>query len=1093
MEYNKQFYLFLFLITIITKGSGQSTEPTHLHEYFPPSPTAKEFIKYGEYPVGMYTGVPSIAIPLHTIKVNDISSPISISYHSSGIQVDQVASWVGLGWSLQGGGSISKVTHGIPDDVQNGFLRYNVPELADIGLDFDFYDQSAIGERDTESDIYHYNFAGYSGKFYFDRGKNIRLIEEVPIQITYQNGDFMIITKEGVKYEFNFPETTSSKTFGDNQTLSYTSTWHLTKITSANKIDTITFDYHQESSFSTYQYNYSESYAIGSQPSFSSLGLHEIGKLESQTSITNRPTRLKEIIFPNGKIIFNTINDRLDIVPDRLQEVEIYKKNGITYNKIKSYEFIHDYFYSSHTNLFPIVNPNEARRHRLKLTGLYEYGSTTNTPKKHTFEYNNTMLPPIESNGKDYWGYYNGKNTNYTLIPKQEFQILGNDVGSADRNPDEAFMQAGILNKITYPTGGYTDFFYEPHQYVTTEPNIITRTIAAFAVGEEGVIGNGTPYEDIAVFTPNYSGYATVSIEASDLSSPTGTFPKITLQKDGDSNYIINHSIDPTTYSYPLNPPKVEKTFSPVWLDKGVTYTLKSEATGSSSSTEYDGAAYMRAQISYKEELASTTPVTKIAGGLRIQQIKSYSKNDVLAISKKYEYKGSTLITPEFFLKEHFVPLEVFYSSGPGVGCPGVTGFKRKFASGGTVRTLTKNGGSPVVYSSVDELIVDHNNNDIGKTNYQYDIVQDQVFPVPLAHKGGIMVLKKDWMGGQIKSKKMYPKNWSINNDNSISEENNYILKKHNEIESYKMYKIMPFAKIVGASTTCLLELPKLMSNYHIFEYPIYTGAKLLSTTQKITRYGTGKEITTNSSIFYDNDTHLQPTRTETITSDGKTITTKTYYPDDITSVNSLIGSENLLPEELEAIEQLKSNSQHRVAEPIQIETTIDGAKTIQRTNYKTWIDSGLTLPEFLQTSKNSNTLENRINYRSYDDNGNPMEVSKVNGSVTSYIWGYNKQFPIAKIENAAYVEIASILNITPAVLKGYNESNLTQINNLRSLLPKAFITTYTYTPMIGVSSITDTKGYTMFYHYDDFNRLKEVRDMDNLLITDYKYNYKNN
>jgi hypothetical protein len=34
-----------------------------------------------------------------------------------------LASWVGLGWSINSGGMISKSTRGIPDDEQNGFLR----------------------------------------------------------------------------------------------------------------------------------------------------------------------------------------------------------------------------------------------------------------------------------------------------------------------------------------------------------------------------------------------------------------------------------------------------------------------------------------------------------------------------------------------------------------------------------------------------------------------------------------------------------------------------------------------------------------------------------------------------------------------------------------------------------------------------------------------------------------------------------------------------------------------------------------------------------------------------------------------------------
>ena len=52
-------------------------------------------------------------------------------------------------------------------------------------------------------------------------------------------------------------------------------------------------------------------------------------------------------------------------------------------------------------------------------------------------------------------------------------------------------------------------------------------------------------------------------------------------------------------------------------------------------------------------------------------------------------------------------------------------------------------------------------------------------------------------------------------------------------------------------------------------------------------------------------------------------------------------------------------------------------------------------------------------------------------------------------------------------------------------------ITTYTYDPLVGVTSITDSRGYTIFYEYDDFNRLKAVRDDEGNLVSDYNYNYR--
>ncbi|MEX0274997.1 MAG: RHS repeat domain-containing protein [Flavobacteriaceae bacterium] len=63
----------------------------------------------------------------------------------------------------------------------------------------------------------------------------------------------------------------------------------------------------------------------------------------------------------------------------------------------------------------------------------------------------------------------------------------------------------------------------------------------------------------------------------------------------------------------------------------------------------------------------------------------------------------------------------------------------------------------------------------------------------------------------------------------------------------------------------------------------------------------------------------------------------------------------------------------------------------------------------------------------------------------------------------------------------------------LRVALPAdALMTGYTYDPLIGVTSITDARGYTTYYEYDGFNRLKAIKDASGLLMEDYRYHYKN-
>jgi len=53
-------------------------------------------------------------------------------------------------------------------------------------------------------------------------------------------------------------------------------------------------------------------------------------------------------------------------------------------------------------------------------------------------------------------------------------------------------------------------------------------------------------------------------------------------------------------------------------------------------------------------------------------------------------------------------------------------------------------------------------------------------------------------------------------------------------------------------------------------------------------------------------------------------------------------------------------------------------------------------------------------------------------------------------------------------------------------------VTTYTYIPLVGVSTITDPKGDKITYTYDAFNRLQSVKDKDGNILTENEYRYKN-
>ena len=180
---------------------------------------------------------------------------------------------------------------------------------------------------------------------------------------------------------------------------------------------------------------------------------------------------------------------------------------------------------------------------------------------------------------------------------------------------------------------------------------------------------------------------------------------------------------------------------------------------------------------------------------------------------------------------------------------------------------------------------------------------------------------------------------------------------------------------------------------------------------------------------------------------------------------------------------------------PLKTETLRNNEKlSTQETLYKDW-GNNLLAPEIVKVSKGNQNLEDRIKYNRMDNTtGNPLEVEQIGGIKIAYIWGYNKTQPIAKIENASYADVESyVSNLQSKSDTGTESELITALNNLRTALPNAMVTTLTYKPLVGISTVTDPKGNRTTYLYDEFNRLKQVVDHQGNVISENNYNYRSN
>jgi hypothetical protein len=61
------------------------------------SPNTTAFEKFGDVPVSLFTGVPDISVPLHTVSYGKINVPISLRYHPGSLRLQQHPGWVGQG------------------------------------------------------------------------------------------------------------------------------------------------------------------------------------------------------------------------------------------------------------------------------------------------------------------------------------------------------------------------------------------------------------------------------------------------------------------------------------------------------------------------------------------------------------------------------------------------------------------------------------------------------------------------------------------------------------------------------------------------------------------------------------------------------------------------------------------------------------------------------------------------------------------------------------------------------------------------------------------------------------------------------------
>ena len=177
-----------------------------------------------------------------------------------------------------------------------------------------------------------------------------------------------------------------------------------------------------------------------------------------------------------------------------------------------------------------------------------------------------------------------------------------------------------------------------------------------------------------------------------------------------------------------------------------------------------------------------------------------------------------------------------------------------------------------------------------------------------------------------------------------------------------------------------------------------------------------------------------------------------------------------------------------------------------QKTVYgKEVTTSNLLIPKFVYSKKgtdsSTNLLEKKMTFDLYDSRGMLLQYTPENGMPVSTIWGYNRTMPIAELNNVLYANIiATVISDLQTKSNADNDNcNLPSckeqilrvaLNSLRNTFPNAMITTWTFDPIIGKTSVTDSKGDKLFYEYDEYNRAKAIRDKDYNILSENQYHF---
>jgi YD repeat-containing protein len=284
----------------------------------------------------------------------------------------------------------------------------------------------------------------------------------------------------------------------------------------------------------------------------------------------------------------------------------------------------------------------------------------------------------------------------------------------------------------------------------------------------------------------------------------------------------------------------------------------------------------------------------------------------------------------------------------------------------------------------------------------------------------------------------------------------------------------------------------------------IYTNLPIETTTKNFT--SAANLVSTNSKVY---DTYGNVKEIKKTDSKGNVFRTRYKYAYEYSagSDNISLGINNLIQKKCKnyLIEEFETKEEANGSNIMVLSGTIYTYKTqspfVDKV-YKLQVASPFPFSSFVQSTVQAGVFSSdvhypqqaEISYDKYAPNGNILQVTSKSGVVESMVWGYNQEYLIAKITGVDYNTAFSFIT-NPGILENPpNDQQLRdELNKIRmgfSFSNLIHVTTFTHSPLIGMTSQTDPNGKTTYYDYDYFGRLALIRDQDKNVLKKVCYNY---